>query len=164
VEAGPGSLWPIEFVIGAAGGRIVYRNDWISFAMIPSGDPDRGYLKLAPCGWPKVDRAPREKTGTAAPEGMPNPHVHHIVFKEGLPGTQRALVEAAQDILRRRAGIDPVYSSENLIWAPNIKASTRPRLPNSLLTSFAQLTRPTGRRRILLPPLRRLGEQAAARR
>ena len=61
----------------------------------------------------------RQKTGTEPPAGMHRPHAHHGVFKEGLPGRQRELVEEAQDLARRRGGIDPIWGLENLGWAPN---------------------------------------------
>ena len=56
----------------------------------------------------------------AAPDGMIDPHAHHILFKKGLGAGQQELVEEGQDILRR-VGIDPIYGVENLTWAPNIE-------------------------------------------
>ncbi len=53
-----------------------------------------------------------------APEGMQNPHAHHILFKTGNGPKQQALVEKGQAILRKY-GIDPVVGHENLVWAPN---------------------------------------------
>lgn len=50
---------------------------------------------------------------------MKNHHAHHGVFKRGRPGLQRQLVDEAQDIVRRRAGVDPIWDVDNLGWAPN---------------------------------------------
>ena len=50
---------------------------------------------------------------------MVRPHAHHGVFKKGMPGRQAELVEEAQDIVRRRAGVDPIWGLSNLGWAPN---------------------------------------------
>jgi len=59
------------------------------------------------------------ESGSTAPAGMPDPHAHHVLQKRGRPGVQRDLVLEGQDLLQRRAGIDPVYGLENLVWAPN---------------------------------------------
>ncbi len=61
----------------------------------------------------------RRLSGTSPPQGMSNPHAHHVVFKEGAPGAQRSAVELAQEILKKRAGIDPIWDQANLAWAPN---------------------------------------------
>ncbi|WP_051192370.1 AHH domain-containing protein [Butyrivibrio sp. VCB2001] len=53
-----------------------------------------------------------------APEGMYDPHAHHILFKNGNGEAQQALVEEGQAILREY-GLDPVIGHENLVWAPN---------------------------------------------
>ncbi|NBU17324.1 MAG: hypothetical protein EBS48_10020, partial [Actinobacteria bacterium] len=52
-----------------------------------------------------------------APEGMKDPHLHHILFKLGLGAKQRELVIDGQRILRS-IGIDPIHGVENLVWAP----------------------------------------------
>nr|WP_275994431.1 polymorphic toxin-type HINT domain-containing protein [Argonema antarcticum] len=52
------------------------------------------------------------------PTDMENPHAHHILQKLGREGTQRALVQEGQAILRKH-GIDPIWGLENLVWAPN---------------------------------------------
>jgi RHS repeat-associated protein len=59
-----------------------------------------------------------ESTGTKAPTGIPDPHAHHVLPKRGRP-VQRALVQEGQEILRRRGGIDPIFGTQNLTWAPN---------------------------------------------
>ncbi|MGQ0801009.1 MAG: RHS repeat-associated core domain-containing protein [Pseudomarimonas sp.] len=59
------------------------------------------------------------QTGTKAPVGMPDPHAHHVLAKRGRPGQQRQLVQEGQEILRNRAGIDPIWDVSNLVWAPN---------------------------------------------
>ncbi len=51
------------------------------------------------------------------PPGMSDPHAHHILFKKGMGTKQQALVEEGQNILRK-AGIDPIFGPENLVWAP----------------------------------------------
>ncbi|HWB74066.1 MAG TPA: SpvB/TcaC N-terminal domain-containing protein [Nannocystaceae bacterium] len=61
----------------------------------------------------------RARTGTSPPESMVRPHAHHGVFKRGRRGRQRELVEQAQEIVRRRAGVDPIWDLDNLGWAPN---------------------------------------------
>ncbi len=61
----------------------------------------------------------RKKTGTEPPIGMKNPHAHHGVFKVGNGAEQQRIVGEAHDILRRRAGIDPIWDVDNLGWAPN---------------------------------------------
>jgi hypothetical protein len=61
----------------------------------------------------------RKQTGTEPPPGMEQPHAHHAIFKKGRPGRQRLLVEEAHGILQRRAGIDPIFGTANLGWAPN---------------------------------------------
>jgi autotransporter-associated beta strand protein len=52
-----------------------------------------------------------------APEGMPNPHAHHILFKVGNGEEQQQLVAEGQAILRR-AKLNPISGVENLVWAP----------------------------------------------
>lgn len=51
------------------------------------------------------------------PEGMYDPHAHHILFKTGLKGRQQELVKEGQRILREY-GIDPIVGQENIVWAP----------------------------------------------
>lgn len=51
------------------------------------------------------------------PEGMVDPHAHHIVFKVGNGVKQQELVREAQAILREY-GIDPIVGDANLVWAP----------------------------------------------
>ena len=53
-----------------------------------------------------------------APDGMYNPHAHHVLFKSGLGADQKALVKEGQEILRGYK-IDPSYGKEVLDWAPN---------------------------------------------
>ncbi|MCM1497821.1 MAG: hypothetical protein NC124_05085 [Clostridium sp.] len=48
----------------------------------------------------------------------PGEHAHHIVYKKGLPGKMREIVEKAQEILYKY-DIDPVTDSHNLVSAPN---------------------------------------------
>ena len=53
-----------------------------------------------------------------SPDGMYEPHAHHILFKIGLSPAQKKLVKEGQEILRS-VGIDPIFGKENLVWAPN---------------------------------------------
>jgi hypothetical protein len=57
-----------------------------------------------------------EATGPA-PDGMFDPHAHHILFKKG-QASQRELVLEGQRILRE-VGIHPEFAYQNLTWAPN---------------------------------------------
>ncbi|WP_371025332.1 polymorphic toxin-type HINT domain-containing protein [Paraclostridium ghonii] len=52
------------------------------------------------------------------PEGMIDPHAHHILFKKGRGKIQQELVKEGQAILRKY-DIDPIFGKENLVWAPN---------------------------------------------
>ncbi len=52
------------------------------------------------------------------PEGMVDPHAHHIVFKKGNGQKQKGLSRRGHALLRR-FGIDPIFGKENLVWAPN---------------------------------------------
>lgn len=51
------------------------------------------------------------------PAGMFDPHAHHIIFKAGREGAQKALVAEGHALLGRY-GIDPIWGEENLTWAP----------------------------------------------
>lgn len=53
-----------------------------------------------------------------APEGMKNPHRHHILDVNGRAGEHREIVRNGQEILKKY-DIDPLLGKENLIWAPN---------------------------------------------
>ena len=53
-----------------------------------------------------------------APNGMIDPHAHHILPKVGKGSVQQSLVEDGQKILRSY-NIDPILGKENLCWAPN---------------------------------------------
>lgn len=74
----------------------------------------------------------RRMTGTQPPAGMIRPHAHHGVYKRGMPGRQAELVEQAQDIVRRRGGVDPIWGLSNLGWAPN-KGHTTAAMEDILL-------------------------------
>lgn len=60
----------------------------------------------------------RRQLGHGPPDDMYRPHGHHVLPKKGNK-TMANLVGQAQEILRRRAGIDPYWDLENLTWAPN---------------------------------------------
>ena len=54
------------------------------------------------------------------PPGMINPHGHHTLFQKGIGPRQQELVREGRAILEKH-GIDPIFGSENLTWAPNVK-------------------------------------------
>ena len=98
-----------------------------------------------------------------SPEGMINPHAHHILFKKGLGAVQQALVEEGQAILRRH-GIDPIYGKENLVWAPYKIAEQH---HTSVLTHTVETLRAVeeagGGREGIVAMLHKLGSVAAQR-
>ena len=55
------------------------------------------------------------------PKNMPCPHAHHILYKRGRGKEQQELVKQGQRLLRI-VGIDPIWGTENLTWAPNTVA------------------------------------------
>ena len=103
----------------------------------------------------------REKNGTEPPETMTRPHAHHGVFKRGRPGRQRALVEAAQDIVKRRGGIDPIWGEDNLGWAPNRGHTTA--VMESIVERLRALDAANGTPQQFQALLRTFIEEAAAR-
>jgi YD repeat-containing protein len=56
-----------------------------------------------------------EITGTTAPDGMINPHAHHLVEKGG-----KSLAAQTNRQILEEVGIDPWLSRENFTWAPNV--------------------------------------------
>jgi hypothetical protein len=103
----------------------------------------------------------RRMTGTEPPVGMRRPHAHHSVFKEGLPGRQRELVAEAQDLLKRRAGVDPIWDVRNLGWAPN-KAHTT-AVMEDIVTRLRALDAANGTPSQFESLLRQFSKEAAAR-
>ena len=71
---------------------------------------------------PYINAETRRALGSP-PEGMKNPHIHHVLEVNGRQGPHRAAVREGQDILRKH-GIDPLQGIENLTYAPN-KGHTR---------------------------------------
>lgn len=57
------------------------------------------------------------RAGQAKPLDMIRPHAHHILFRNGLGKTQKALVERGKAVFER-FGID-MDSPVNMTWAPN---------------------------------------------
>ncbi|MCZ7647445.1 MAG: AHH domain-containing protein [Planctomycetota bacterium] len=100
----------------------------------------------------------------SAPDGMANPHAHHILFKEGLGSAQQRLVGEGQAILRRH-GIDPVYGVENLIWAPNrVKGQHGIDALQGVVDQLKAVDRAGGDYDDIVRVLKELGEVAANRR
>jgi hypothetical protein len=92
---------------------------------------------------------------------MRNPHAHHGVFKQGRPGPQRQLVDQAQDIVMRRAGVDPIWDLENLGWAPNTGHSTA--VAQDILNRLQALEAANGTPQQFVELLRTFQREAAAR-
>jgi RHS repeat-associated protein len=67
------------------------------------------------CTWLKKLR----DQGQKVPDGMVNPHGHHILFKVGIGEYQQRIVKIGQKILRS-VGIDPIEGLENLVIADNV--------------------------------------------
>jgi hypothetical protein len=105
----------------------------------------------------------RSKIG-APPADMPDPHAHHIVFKEGLGLEQKALVKEGHDLLREY-DIDPILGLENLTWAPNRVAGQHgvEALRNAV-DNLKAVKQFGGTREDIIEKLRELGELAARRR
>ena len=105
------------------------------------------------------------ESGTTAPAGMPDPHAHHVLQKRGRPGTQRDLVLEGQDLLQRRAGIDPIYGLENLVWAPNrVKGQHSTETLRRVVSSIRELDSVNAAPQDFLKALEELGKEAADRR
>jgi RHS repeat-associated protein len=117
--------------------------------------------------WRELDRTQkwgeylRQKTGTGPPAGMQNPHAHHGVFKEGRPGPMRDAVLESQDIVRRRAGVDPIWGVDNLGWAPNRGHSTS--VAQDILERLRALDAANGTPEDFRALLRTFQEEAARR-
>jgi hypothetical protein len=108
---------------------------------------------------PNIPAAVRRELG-AAPQGMNNPHTHHIAQVNGAVGEHRALVREAQDILRRY-GIDPLQGAENLVWAPN-KGHTLTE-SRALTLDLRLASEANAPRRVIVEILERYGIQAQGR-
>ena len=101
------------------------------------------------------------------PEGMIDPHAHHILFKEGNRAAQKALVREGQALLRRY-GIDPIFGLENLVWAPNrITGQHDIRALRNVVDQLKAVAEIGGTpefiREILIDTLKDLGDLAAKR-
>jgi hypothetical protein len=97
------------------------------------------------------------------PEGMVDPHAHHILFKQGNGAAQQALVQEGQALLRRY-DIDPIFGAENLTWAPNRVAGQHgiDALRN-VVDSLKSVEEYGGTRGDIVKQLERLGQLAAQR-
>lgn len=103
----------------------------------------------------------RERVG-GHPEGMIEPHAHHILFKKGLDEEQQALVREGQEILRRY-DIDPIFGPENLTWAPNIKGQHTTQALKQVLKRLRAADQFGGTREDIVKALRDMGKVAAQR-
>lgn len=99
-----------------------------------------------------------------APEGMTDPHAHHILFKAGNGVRQKELVAEGQALLRSY-NIDPIMGAENLVWAPNRIAGQHgfDALSN-VVTQLKQVHDFVGTREAMVKKLEELGQLAAQRR
>ena len=98
------------------------------------------------------------------PEGMVDPHAHHILYKKGKGAKQQELVQEGQRILRG-AGIDPILGPENLTWAPNRVAGQHGVDDLSeLVETLRAVEAAGGDREDLAEVLQDFGERAAQRR
>ncbi|WUR12417.1 AHH domain-containing protein [[Empedobacter] haloabium] len=98
------------------------------------------------------------------PEGMPDPHAHHILFKEGNGPAQKALVREGQELLRRY-DIDPIYGVENLAWAPNRVAGQHGiNALRNVVNELKSVEQFGGNRADIVKALDELGQAAARRR
>ncbi|MDH2542429.1 hypothetical protein QDR66_18085, partial [Acinetobacter baumannii] len=98
-----------------------------------------------------------------APEGMYDPHAHHILFKSGYGSAQKALVKEGQDILRSY-DIDPIFGPENLVWAPNRVAGQHDiHALRNVVNSLKEVHEFGGTREDMIEMLDILGAEAAQR-
>ncbi|MEW8050539.1 MAG: AHH domain-containing protein, partial [Candidatus Thiodiazotropha sp.] len=98
------------------------------------------------------------------PAGMPNPHAHHILFKKGLGQKQQDLVIEGQALLKKYE-IDPIFGSENLIWAPNrIKGQHDINALQQVVDTLKMTDEMFGTRDEMVNALKQLGKTAAERR
>ena len=104
----------------------------------------------------------RELVGPA-PEGMIDPHAHHILFKEGNGAAQKVLVQEGQAILRR-FDIDPILGVENLTWAPNrVVGQHGINALTNVVNRLKQVEQFGGSRTDMVETLKDLGQLAAQR-
>jgi YD repeat-containing protein len=100
----------------------------------------------------------------APPEGMIDPHAHHILFKEGNGAVQKALVAEGQALLRSY-DIDPIMGPENLVWAPNrVSGQHGVDALRGVVTELKQVHELIGTRDAMVKKLNELGQLAARRR
>jgi RHS repeat-associated protein len=98
------------------------------------------------------------------PKGMPDPHAHHVLFKEGLGGAQKKLVKKGQAILRK-VGIDPIMSLKNLVWAPNrVKGQHGIAALRKVVDTLVELKKAGAVQEDYIEALKKLGRAAARRR
>jgi YD repeat-containing protein len=99
-----------------------------------------------------------------APDGMFDPHAHHIVLQAGNGAAQKALVAEGQGILRS-VGIDPITGPENLVWAPMRVADQHAIGPlRTVVTELREAQQFGLSRDAMVEILTRNGKLAAARR
>ncbi|MER1992359.1 MAG: hypothetical protein ABS864_07940 [Aerococcus urinaeequi] len=98
-----------------------------------------------------------------SPEGMKDPHAHHILFKKGLGISQQELVEEGQKILREY-DIDPIFGIENLTWAPNRVKGQHSIDALKVVDNIKEVKNHGGDRDDMVQRFKELGDLAATRR
>jgi hypothetical protein len=150
--------------VAQAEGRIIAANS-SPIRIARAGDPDFiGPIK------PQFIRGSSESWGSyltrmkgPPPEGMIDPHAHHVVFQTGNGAAQQALVVEGQGILRA-AGIDPISGPENLVWAPmRVNGQHGQPALNQVVTELREAQQLGLGRDALVDILTRNGKLAAAR-
>jgi A nuclease family of the HNH/ENDO VII superfamily with conserved AHH len=97
------------------------------------------------------------------PDGMYDPHAHHILFKLGNGEAQKKLVALGQSILKQY-GLDPILGLENLVWAPNsVKGQHGPLHLKALVDALEGAHETVGSKKAIIEILKEHGEAAAKR-
>jgi len=96
------------------------------------------------------------------PSDMVNPHAHHILFKSGNGAKQKGLVDEGQEILRKH-GIDPIYGTENLTWAPNVAGQHTANSLENVVDTLRAVDQAGGDQSDIVAALQQLGKAAADR-
>jgi RHS repeat-associated protein len=148
--------------VGAAGNwlgaKIPARWNPLNYQLVTDGLGSFGYVST------KFDFGKHlRKLIGGPPEGMHDPHAHHILFKEGNGEAQKLLVAEGQALLRR-FGIDPIYGKENLIWAPmRVKEQHGIGALQNVVNRLKEVESSGGESDDIIMMLLRLGQEAARR-
>jgi hypothetical protein len=134
----------IRLGLAASGGRLV-------FMTVTAGENPAGFGKRL-----------KGEIGDP-PQGMIDPHAHHILFKKGLGAAQKALVEEGQGILTKH-GIDPIFGFDNLVWAPNRIAGQHDiDALQKVVDTLRKIDEAGGTKADIIEALKKLGRLAARR-